>query len=283
MNLERNWRHFVQSGCVLAASASGIVIANSIIYQVPLDILLVVLAFLLTFASYHINRVAEIEQDIISNPERTRFIQKYRLLDKLAVLSLIIVGIISLTRNFQTFILVLIPPVSVIVYSFKLLPGIGRLKDILFVKNIFVAAAWTTYMFITATYFNIDFTPAVWAMALYFFMRFFINTVVFDIRDVVGDKIHEIKTVPVKYGEYFTRNLLLLVNTISGVFLFSAVELGWLPYFAHALNFITFYGYAYIILATDEKVNKHALCDIIVDGEFLLWPILLLVGKILLH
>lgn len=283
MKFENIMKYVVQSGSILAASAGAIVISNMIAFGFPIDPLLVLLAFLLTFSSYHINRIAEIEQDIISNPERTRFIQQHRLLDKLALVSLAVVILVAITRNVQTLVFALIPPICVILYSYQTLPWIKRFKDIIFVKNIFVAGAWATLMFLTVAFFSSSFTNGVFAMAIFFFLRFFINTVVFDIRDLIGDKIHQIKTLPVHFGESTTRNLLLFVNTIAGIFLFFAVEIGWLPYFAHILNLMTFYGYSYIIMATDEKIDKHALCDIIVDGEFLLWPILLFIGRLFMN
>ncbi len=280
MRLENILNYIVRSGSILAASSGAIVLANTIVFGAQIDFMIILLAFMLTFSSYHINRIAELEQDGISHPQRTTFIRKHRLLDFLAILAAAISLYIAFTRNINTFIFAILPPVVVMLYSFKIL-RVRRLKDILIIKNVIVAASWALGMFLTASYFELPFTPAVYAMAIFFFLRFFVNTIVFDIRDIVGDTMNRVKTIPIHFGELTTRNYLLIVNTISGLFLLVAISLGYLPFFAHLLNLITIYGYVYIFLSTDKKTDKHFLCDVIVDGEFLLWPILLIIGKML--
>ena len=67
---------FVDSGGVLSLSASGMVATFSIVYQVPMQLSLLLIAFFVAFFSYYINRIAEINEDRLTHPHRTRFVEE---------------------------------------------------------------------------------------------------------------------------------------------------------------------------------------------------------------
>ena len=65
------------------------------------------------------------------------------------------------------------------------------------------------------------------------------------------------------------------------MFILLAVYLGYLPLFAVFLSVLTLYGMYYISKATVGE--DYFLYDVIIDGELLLLPILLIVGKLILY
>lgn len=274
--------YFIRSGWVLALSSSAMVAAYSILFNVPQNIFLLMIPFFLTFSAYHINRKAELHEDELTHSKRTEFIRKNQWLDILAVVFYLLALALALLRNIESFVLVLITPILVAIYTFRTFSRFKRLKEVTIGKNAIVALGWTVFVFLTATYHSLSFDMAVYSIAIFVFFRLFINTIVFDMRDEKADSLFGIPTIPVTIGKQKTTYFLLVMNALGAIFLAYAVFVGWLPFYAHALNLVTIYGYYFIMKANDERIDQESLCDVVVDGEYILWPFLLLLGQFLI-
>jgi 4-hydroxybenzoate polyprenyltransferase len=283
---------FINGGGVLALSGSGMALTATILLGMSIAPILLLIVFLVVFSSYHINRKAEIKMDVISHPERTKIITEHKQLDSLAVFAFIIAAFLTFFTAKQyilSLFLVIVPPLTVALYSIDWIPhhigqavSFKRFKEIPIIKNALASGVWGLIAFLTTFYYGLSVSIITWFVFFFIYIRFFINTVVFDMRDTFADSTHGVKTIPVLLGLNKTKSILLILNTVAAVFLFYAVWIGWLPFYAHALNLITFYGYYFILKSTDKKTDQGFLCDVIVDGEFILWPILLLAGKLIL-
>jgi 4-hydroxybenzoate polyprenyltransferase len=107
------------------------------------------------------------------------------------------------------------------------------------------------------------------ALAAFVFttVRMFVNTVFFDLGDVVGDRAEGVATIPVRFGFLATRRMLNLLNLGFGLGMFGLTLGGWLPPIAHVLNGLTLYAAFYLSRAKSEQSEIGFTCDVVADGE----------------
>ncbi|NPV61268.1 MAG: UbiA family prenyltransferase [Methanotrichaceae archaeon] len=222
--------------------------------------------FLMTFSVYSLNKLSDADEDAINTPERARFLQgKKRSMYVVALAAYIFSALIALIIAPLTILVVLIPIGANAVYSSRLIPGIPRLKDIPVMKNVVVAVSWasvcTLMPFMSSGTMEVPLFMIV-LVGYFMIVRVFINTVIFDIRDIEGDRTNGIRTIPVFLGLPKTTVLLLAVNSTL---------LPWLWYYDSARlmsAIMAVYGYL-IILCFRKKRNSLAL-DLFVDGEWMI-------------
>jgi 4-hydroxybenzoate polyprenyltransferase len=119
-------------------------------------------------------------------------------------------------------------------------------------------------------------TKTIIAFVFYFMLvKDFINTVLYDIRDVEGDRETGIQTIPLLLGPRKTTALLLALNTTL---------LPWLvlanPCARPLATALVLYGYAYILYF--RKIRGPLALDFFVDGEYMIAVVLFLVKDALL-
>ena len=100
------------------------------------------------------------------------------------------------------------------------------------------------------------------------FIKTFIDTVLYDIRDEAADRINNVRNIPVLIGLKNTTKVLLILN--------STLILG-LPWFEGLSRFLVLsliiYGYAYILYFRERR--DPLLLDLCVEGEWMLASLLL--------
>ena len=94
-------------------------------------------------------------------------------------------------------------------------------------------------------------------------IKCFINTVLYDIRDEISDRINNVRTIPVLIGLKKTTKILLALDSTL------LLCLPWLEGPSRPLAlFLIIYGYAYILYFSERR-DPLAL-DLFVDGEWML-------------
>jgi 4-hydroxybenzoate polyprenyltransferase len=243
-------------------------------------------AFLTFFSIYALDRVAaEPEADAINHPERQRFARRHaRVLLGLAIGAYALALVLGAYEGLGRFLVMLLPLAGVLVYSFPFVPrplarflGFRRLKEILVVKNALVASIFASTVTLAPIPAEGKLTGAIVVMWVFFFVRGFINTVVFDIRDEEGDRRHGIRTLPVVLGPERTRKVLHGLNLGLGVFLLLVPALGLAPPAFSALAVGTPLATWYLN-RTAQGGSMHFLCDVVVDGEMYLAGLALLLA-----
>jgi 4-hydroxybenzoate polyprenyltransferase len=135
-------------------------------------------------------------------------------------------------------------------------------------KNLLVAFIWASLISVLAAWGETDLLGIAF-ISFFLLEKSFINTVLYDIRDLEGDRKNGVRTIPVLVGAKWTTILLLALNSI----LLSCLLLP-----SRSLQLIAamlaVYGYIYI-LAFSKGGNKNAL-DLFVDGEWMIAYIILL-------
>lgn len=244
---------------------------------------LLVIAYLVPQIIYSYNHFRELKIDLQFNPERAGYLQeKLKHSPYLFALygSTLLVLLVAFS-NVQTCILVLVLISGGILYTthFKSLT-----QKITGFKNVYVATFWALqstalypfYYNLRSGFFYILFFLFVW-------LRTFLNTVFFDIKDVDSDRKQGLKTLPVLFGKTSTLNYLHLFNLLSLVPIAVGVLLGIFPLFALSVTVFCFYSIFYIErsrVTTSERLRK--LSYIMADGEYILVPFVVLIAKLFL-
>jgi len=168
--------------------------------------------------SYLLNRACDITEDRISQTEEAaRFADRRELFIISGILFvlpfalapiLILFGLKVLPIEFLIFI-----PLSLL-YSYPLFKG-KRAKDIFILKNIYAAFSWhlsALFLFI----FYLEF-PAESVIGRFFYLFFIILAyeILWDIKDVAGDKKARVKTIPDTWGLPATRLVLSVILLLA--------------------------------------------------------------------
>ena len=250
------------------------------LYNVQYVPSLLIATFLMIFGVYGINKLTDLKEDLINTPERANLILKIRKVFKfLIILSFASSLILGLMVSVLTIPVLLAPLFAGILYSIRFSPNLPRLKDITAVKNIIIALSWG---------FGAALLPAICypkeliviLLIFYFFtLRSFINSVLFDVRDVEGDSRSKILTIPVTIGVKNTEKLLLILNSTFVPWLIAAYYLNlFTEHVLAVLAFAIVYSFAYILyFCNSKKIGKKL--DLLVDGEWILLISLLFIGS----
>lgn len=230
-----------------------------------------VLPALAVFVVYTFDKVAKWDpSDAENDPERSAFIQRWRrVLLALGVASLVAGAVWAYSRGPTTLVLFLVPFPIAFAYGTPILPArfkYRRLKDITGGKSFTVAVTWSSMCValpIAAAGGTTSF-PYLAAFA-WVFLRFFVNTVFFDIGDVVGDAKAGVTTLPVWLGVERTLRWLEVAAIAAGIVGIGLASLTpTTPLLAAvALGFVHDIGY---LRASRATKDLGFLCDVVVDG-----------------
>jgi 4-hydroxybenzoate polyprenyltransferase len=144
------------------------------------------------------------------------------------------------------------------------IPGAGfRLKDLPYLKSLLAPAAIAIVLVPWPAWESGNIVrQKVWLVFFWIFLILMINALIFDYRDIVGDRVNGTKTIPAWLGHRRTRGLLML---LSAVLIFVSVALSWLrlagPFTAGALTF----GCAVLLWLLRRRM-RPALLSLLADS-----------------
>ena len=274
LNLRALFDNFLYSSLYLCIAAVSMVYLSSVLQDIPLSLPACLIMFLVTFSVYNLNRKTDEDEDAINHSKRYAFTKKYaNVLMGLSVATYIAAFLIAGMYGILAVVITAIPLVNGILYSIPFLPQgfrYRRLKDIPFVKNFIVGLAWAlpvALLPIVCAGFPLGMMTI--AVGFFFFLLSFIDSTVFDIRDVRGDAETGVATIPVILGIQRTRILLSVMNGI-GIGIILVLCSGWLtPVETAILAGIAIYIQGYILFFNGAELSR-VLYDIIADGQYLL-------------
>lgn len=204
-----------------------------------------------------------------------------------SLVAIILVGyitalfILSLFTNLYTFIFVAIVVVCGILYTeyFKGLT-VGYLAGF---KNFYTSFFWASTVVLVPLYYNNPIKIPLLYIFLFVFLRWIVNSAFFDIKDIESDSKRGLKTFAVVFGKEKSIRLLQVINLLSVVPLLIGVYTGNLEKVSLCLVILAFYGFYYLIKATTIDGKKlRTLSYIVVDAEYIFWPLLVILGQVLL-
>jgi 4-hydroxybenzoate polyprenyltransferase len=279
-------KELVYGGHLLALGTSSIAASSAILLGRSPTFLLLLMAYLFSYGAYMLNRGSDVTQDSVSNPGRTTYLLgRAKYLTIISAASFGIGYVIAFFTNLIFFFALIVPLVLALVYSIgskKLtgLIGAKRLKEKLLVKNLAISFGWSLIPLLVGLYYE-SLPLLLLSFGPFIFFRLMSNTIFFDLRDVRADRAYGVRTVPVVYGKLRAYYIMNLFDALSAVYIVSLVVVGFFPLYTLIMISLPLYSIAYRFLLSRPNANINYLCDVVADGEYLLWGPVLFIGKIL--
>lgn len=279
-------REFVLGGHMLALGTASIAAAVAIAMGEPFAPLLLVMAYLFSYGAYMMNRSTEIMEDAASNPQRTSHLASRRgYLPYISGGCFLAGYALALTVNLIFFVALLVPLVLSGLYSVgskRLMGGLGvtKLKEKLLVKNLVISLGWALIPGLVGLYYFSG-SGVLLFLSIFIFLRLTVNTLTFDVRDAEGDKANGIRTVPAVFGSSVTFRAMAVVDVATVGYVLAGVAFQVVPAFGAALALLPLYSLVYEAMARRPGANLGFICDVVADGEYLLWGPLMLLGRVI--
>lgn len=275
---------FIYSGHFGALGAPAIIISVSIILKINLDLPILFISYLVPLIVYSYDYYKDLYKDIKTNEERSVYWQgqakRYPIVLGVYIALLISLIISFSNQNLLIFILAIFFCGFLYTILFK-----GLTKRIPGFKNIYTSLIWALAgSFFLLFHYSLKLDISFIILFILIFLRFIINVTFFDIKDLESDREEGLKTLPVTLGKEHTLKFLQIFNIFSFIPLFVGIYMKEIPLFAFSL--ILFYFYSFYYMKKAETVTSEELRFIsytMVDGEFMLWPILLLIAGALYY
>ncbi|HEY9205887.1 MAG TPA: UbiA family prenyltransferase [Candidatus Methanoperedens sp.] len=226
-----------------------------------------VLCFAFSFVVYSVytlDRTLKSKEDEVNRPEEKNANEN-------------IVFFIISDLLFITFLILVLKKVSPLVVLFPFVIGflytkglkIGsisiKFKQGLGIKNFIVAFTWAFTIIAFIYNFTDNYLQRFWFF-IFFFFKSFINTVLFDCKDVEGDSVAGMTTIPVYFGERRTRIILQFLNSSFHLIFVASVLSGLVKFDTIILLYSWVAGLIYIPLHANRK--KTIFRSVIVHGEW---------------
>ena len=281
LDIGANLNIFAALGAVSACYAS------SFLLRLPFTIGGAIVAFLYFLSMYLWNSLASIESMQHHGISRYRFYRAYRRqLIIMAGVSILTLLAISFLLKKELGYLMLFASLAGSAYHMTFMPRRIRalfryknLKDIPSSRDLFVALAWGTVLtalphLLNDTALNM---PVSFATFIWIFILGFLRSLIFDLRDIEGDRIMGRETLITIVGEKRARKALqvLIISCFFALLLFPAF-LGHGAY--RKQNTVQFlfqipvllYILAFVKINPNIRQNRNALFNLLADGLFYL-------------
>ena len=260
--------NLLNSSVLVSLSGALRIYIASLLLLVNINILNCLAGGLIVYAVYTLDRALEPAEDAINRSELKGANKKLALFVCLITFA---VGCYILNSS-GLLLIALMPLVAGYLYSKGL--NIGRiklkLKGGLGVKNLVVGITWGTFIASIAGV-GLETILSVFLVFFYYGSKLFINSTIYDFKDVKGDLMAGIKTLPVSLGEKNTRRLLLTLHIGSHLLLISAILMHLLAFEPVVVIYSLIIGLIYIFRLTKNRENETPLGKIerlfLVDGE----------------
>lgn len=272
----------IYGGHLLSLGASAIVLMVTILIERKVSVPLLIIAYLITQIVYVLDHRKGLNtSDEKTNPERAQHLKKIKSFFPITI-SLYIISLLTMVILFSSLnIIIYIVALGLLgyIYPKKLT------KSIVGFKNYFVAFLWAvSSVLMPYIFFSIKIDALFYFVFVFVFVRWLINTTFFDLKDIKSDRREGLKTFPVVYGKTNTIILLAFYNIVSGIILFCAIKCNIIGHAAYCLLLLIIYSFYYLFLAVQaDKTKIRKISYIMVDGEYILWPVLIFVGGLIIR
>ena len=250
----------IYSNIITAVAGSTLTLLTFLLLAYPIKLSLLLVVFSGTLLIYTFNRFTDIREDAINLPKRVQFIRMYG--QAMLIIAVLLYGIslvmVALHSSLAALVAVF-PLMIAFLYSYF------RLKRFFLVKNFLICSGWVCSVLVVGAYYH-EFGITLILLMILVFIAGFVNSIIFDIKDLKGDTLCNIQTFPVKYGIRKTKYccyLLLIPPFLIAIYLItldirSAILLPFLGYIT---------SYTYFLDSSDQCPEWYF--GLYVDGEYI--------------
>ena len=268
------WRELVFGGHLFALGSVSVVMACSIVFMIPVSWDILFVTYLLFYAIYLYDYTQGASSDEATNSSRA----KYLLCKNKSKCTVIITSLVLFTIM-MVFTSIIITAIGMSILVLGLLYGshFKKLtKKIPAFKNVFVSIVWAFMAIFAFIYYSVPITYGAIMLALFVFIRMMNIQILFDVRDMEGDRKDGLLTVPAIIGEKYPF-ILKLINYVSIGFVAGCIVLGLLPVFTAAIVPMAYYGKRYINRVVRSR--KEYTSYIFAAFEPIMWSVFIFAGK----
>ncbi|MFZ2412489.1 MAG: UbiA family prenyltransferase [Candidatus Methanoperedens sp.] len=229
------------------------------------DLILCFAFSFVVYSVYTLDRALKSKEDEVNRPEEKNADKNFVLIIVFAFL--VTALLILIVKKISPFA-ALLPFVIGFLYTkgIKISDISIKFKQGLGVKNFVVALTWA-FTIVAFIYNFIENYLLGFLIFSFFFFKSFINTVLFDCKDIDGDSIAGLITIPVYFGEKRTGIILQLINSSFHITVAAFVLSGMVAFDAIILAYSWVAGLIYISLYANRK--KTIFRSVIVHGEWI--------------
>lgn len=262
----------VHSNLLISLSASSVAVSTMLLADLRPRLFPLFIVFAVTFFVYSFNRIADLAEDEANVPGRAAFVRRYGTA-LLGVGLLLYLGatVAAIVENVPGAPAMVFPLVVAVLYS------VVGLKQILLVKNLLVGLSWGLIPLGVGVYYR-----QLWTLDVLFMFGFVttvltIAAIVFDIKDIEGDRAAGIQTLPVLVGPARTRQAAAAASALVALLVTALVLAAVLS--VQYLLLLPFLGYmiGYSLVATPDRTP--IFYGFVVDSEHIFLAVLLVAAE----
>ena len=270
---------FIYGGHWLSLGGSAFILSITLMLEISISWELLLIVYLLLQIVYNYDHYKCLEEDSKNNSKRTNHLKKYQ--------NFFPIILVIYSSLFFSLLYIFGNPISFIFGSFLLSLGFlytifckkFTVKIIGF-KNLYTSFSVSLLVIFVTFYSFYELSILSFIIILFIFIRLMVNTSFCDLKDMDVDKKQNLVTLPIYFGKQKFLTFLHILNFISFVLLLTAIVTGMAPLFSIFLLLFFPYVYYYIEKAKNTHTDLQSLSSFAVDGEFILWPVLLFIGSI---
>jgi len=253
-------RFLVHSNLFISLATVSVVVTTTRLADLPLEALPVFIVFAATMFVYTVNRFTDLAEDERNVPERAAFTKRYGRYWLPVGVGLYAVAVaVAVALGLSGARYLVLPLAVVLLYS------VGGIKRVFLAKNLVVGFAWGAIPLGVGYYYGRLFAPEILFLAAYVTVMITIAAVIFDVKDIEGDRAEGIPTVPNRFGPARTRQLSLLSTAAVALAVVGCVAAGVVPAAFLAVLAMNAYVCAYVPFATPDRGPLYY--GFVVDGE----------------
>jgi 4-hydroxy-3-methylbut-2-enyl diphosphate reductase len=237
------------------------------------------LALMYVVSMHLLNRFTDQPAARLNDPFRMALLQRFQPFFLTAAI-LFALGTLTLAFpfGFYPFVLMLFSLIAGVSYSFRWIPswlakriGFQTVKEIPGSKDLFVALAWSTVTVLLpslAAQGEVKILPVVYVF-IFCFIMVFIRSLVYDLKDLEGDRIVGKETFPLIMGLKAANKLVLLCFMALAVIAVADIVFPWSALRGLLLLPVVVYVGLYPYLYARRVISQGVLFEIIVDTQFI--------------
>jgi len=271
---------------LLALSAASMALFFSILFFRELSFTYFFVIFLLTYAVYGIDRLASLEEDKFSHPERTRFLRQHRGLFALSVTFTFLISVfLAAISNLVFVTLIPVAPIVVILYSGdlsqRLLGTRGpNVKQYFIIKDVAIASGWALLLFTTSVFLSQPVVSEQWIFLIPLLMKLCVMAVAYDFKDLSSDRRGGVRSLPIVLGERPTKLLLHFLNFVATIIILVLIFFGVLPFLS--VVFVPAFIYQFIVIQRVRQDAPDWVYFVLCDLEQFFWLLFLGIGVLII-
>ncbi|MBT9549047.1 MAG: UbiA family prenyltransferase [Candidatus Sericytochromatia bacterium] len=247
----------VHGNIFISFSAMSIAYLTSSLLNKNLSFQLALACFSIMFLVYTSNRFSDLKEDEINSPNRVYFVRKIGFLFLIISILLFFLSVFLIWPYSKVAsILMFFPLIIGLLYNFS------GLKKVILIKNLTVGLGWGVLPLVAGAFYQ-TYDNSIFIFSLFVGFVWIVNSTIFDLKDIPGDSEQGIITIPVKFGEKWTK---IFCHFINFILFFMIFVFGYQHFLFFTLITMLIYVCIYIHFAKTR--NNTYYYGIFVDGEF---------------